>query len=203
MLNIKKSIPICLTLILYSCLAFSQKGIITNTYTTYSDELLPKHSLFIENNRVLLKVPSMALFPEKNINFISKIKRDTIYILGVEKDVIHSDGVKLNNDQFVSKLVNTRFYIKSKDVIIHLETNRPYFNNSSVDSLLGNQIIYAVNGKILKSEKDSIALKDILNQEKFEIIELKKLQGEDAITSYGILGLHNIIEINGRYKNCP
>ncbi len=200
MLNIKKSILICL--ILNSFLGLSQESFIKNTYTTYSDESLPEHSLFIENSRVLLKVYSKGLFPEKNINFISKITKDTICILGEEKDVDQTKGIKLNNDKLVSKFVNTRFYIKSKNLIVHVETERPYFNKTVVDSIFGNQIIYLVDGKILKSEKDSIVLKDILDKKKFKIQKLKMLKGEKAIKSYGILGLNGIVEIKGRYRRC-
>ncbi|WP_422091251.1 hypothetical protein [Tenacibaculum ovolyticum] len=201
MLNIKKGILI-ICLLLGSFLSFAQKSFINNTYTTYSTKTLPKHSLFIEHQKVSLKLPSKGLFPEKNINFISEIKNDTIYIFEEKKGIEQAKGIKLANDKLVSKFANTRFYRKSKNAIVQIETERVYFNKTAVDSILGNQIIYAVNNEILKSEKDATTLKNILDKKKFKVKKLKIRKGEKAIKRYGILALNGIIEIKGKYKKC-
>ncbi len=191
-------------LLLSPFLSFSQDFFSNSTYVTYSSESVPKHCFFIEQEKVILKIFSKSwLSPEKTIKFSSKIKKDTIYIIEKDKSIKQREGINLNNDnEFVSKFNNTHFYRKSKDVILHLESNRPYYKKTFVDSILGDQVVYSVNQKILMSKKDSIALKDILNKQKFKAKKLKLVKGEKAIKLYGILGLNGVIEINGKFKKC-
>jgi hypothetical protein len=188
--------------LLYPFLSFSQGSLSNNIYITYPSESIPQHSFLIDQERVLLKISSKgSLFPQKTIRFSSKIKKDTIYIIKKEK-VNQGKGIKLNDNEFVSQFNNTHFYRKSKDVIVHLQSDRLYYAKAFVDSILGDQVVYSVNQKILMSKKDSITLKDILDKQKFKAKKLKHIKGEKAIKSYGILGLNGVIEIKGKFKKC-
>ncbi len=200
MSNIKKNSFVCFLFV--SLVSFCQQNHTNKTYVTYSNNSSPKHSLVVSQEKVSLIIPSRGLFPEKKVDFRSIIKNDTVYIFEREKIIPQKKGITLNKTEFVSKFTNTHFYQKSKDIIIHIENNRPYFNKTIVDSIIGNDVVYSINGDILIPKKDSIALSVVLDKKKFKSKKLKTLKGEDAVKSYGILGLNGVIEITGKYKKC-
>ena len=153
MLNIK--IFINIFLLLCSSLVNSQ-SFLNNTYVTSSFELISKHSISIEKDNITLTIFSEDLFYSENkIKFESEIKGDTICILNVIENVKDAKGLKLDNNKLISHFSNTCFYRESQNILIHTESNRPYFNKIFADDILDNQMVYLVNGEVLMSEKDS------------------------------------------------
>lgn len=173
------------------------------TYITPSFKSIPKHSVDIQKNNIIITIFSKDMFYRGNeIKFKSEIKGDTIYILNKIKNSKKNGGIKINNEKLISFFTNTRFFIKSKNTLIHTESNRPYFNKKLVGSTLSNQTVYSINGKILMSTKDSSVLNPILNEKKFKIKTLEVIKPENAIKTYGVLGFKGIIKIKGKFKKC-
>lgn len=173
------------------------------TYITSPFKSIPKHSINIEEDNIIITSFSKDfLYHTKKIKFKSKIKGDTIYILKNIKNYKENKGLKINNEKLISFFTNTHFFRESKNKLIHIESNRPYFNKNLVDSILNNQKVYSINNKIHMSQKDSSALKLIFNNKKFKIKKLQVIKPEKAIKTYGVIGLNGIIKIKGKFKKC-
>ena len=176
----------------------------TKIYQSYITDSIPKHQLIIDKNKIIVKIFGKGLFPTTNAKFITKNKIDTIHILERIVDINKNGGIVLPDNitsNFINRFEDTKIYKKSNEKFIFLSDNRPYFKKELIDSLIGNNTIYYINKKLYKvSDENSINIDTILKRPKRA--KIKILNGKDAYTKYGIIGLNGVIEISDRKIRC-
>lgn len=190
----------------FIAISYSQEQSNSKIYQSYITDSIPKHLLIIDDKKVIIKIFGKGLFPSTSNEFITRTQNDTIFLLNELVKNKKTEGLIMSNyftNQFTKQFRNGKIYKKSNKELIFLNKNAPYFKKELVDSIIGNNTIYYINGKLFKSSLNSSENQIDLNKvlKKPKRAKLKILDGKQAYEKYGIIGLYGIIEITDR-KRC-
>ena len=86
--------------------------------------------------------------------------------------------------------------IISNEEILLAEEDRPYFQKKLVDSILGENTVYAINDEVYRIPEDISDTSKLYDQlEKPKKAEVKILSGKEAFEKYGVIGFKGVVEI--------
>jgi len=191
MLSIKKIIAI--VNLLFTTVVLGQQ------YVTYTENEIPNHSIMIKDSILEVNTFDKNMLSEIKIGFLTEFKSDTL-ITHEKIQSKKSNGIRLFSD-FLESFYNAKFIKTGNDKIILIDDNRPYFSKKTIDSIIGDNYIFYVNGILHKSPLDkALDLKRFLKKPKKS--NVKKLTGKQAYKKYGLIGIYGVFEIDDKKKYC-
>ncbi len=178
----------------------------TVTYVTYHTDEVLFHEIRLLSEELCLFVPPRPLFNSINSCYKVRIANDTIAVELPKKNAGESaeDIIQVDKDAdgLIQRFMNGKFRMISKNEIRLSPTNRPYFDISYLDSLIGkNQRVCAVQGEIKRIPADFDDFSEIENlYDKPKKIKIKKLDGKEGYEKYGAIGIRGVIEFYEKKK---
>lgn len=205
MLN-TKLLTIVVLFLANTCFSQGCVDVRTNTYLTYVEKDQLSHELITSNKKIKLKVLSQGLFYGSTYNFNVKKNRG-IYHLALIIDTSNQKGLIVKDNplnQLLAQFDNREIKIRSENEIFLINENRPYFNKTTVDSIIGDNTVYSVNDKLYSVPKDFADASEIYKLiKKPKKAKVKVLTGKEAYERFGIIGLKGVIEIDDNGRNSP
>ncbi|MBI1646721.1 hypothetical protein I7X30_06570 [Capnocytophaga sp. 051621] len=112
-------------------------------------------------------------------------------------------GIKLHNNELVALFLDHPIEVVSKDELRLTGEDRPYYSESAIKAVFGNDYpriwsLFYLNGKLLSEDNEEI--KNLL--EKYDKGKFKAYysEGAKAIKKYGLKGIWGVFEINCKTK---
>ncbi|PID67536.1 MAG: hypothetical protein CR968_06210 [Flavobacteriia bacterium] len=188
-------------LLMNSCYAQDCTQHDTNTFLTYSDKQIPSHQLILCDKQIELTIYPQGLRYGDTYTFDLE-KNNDLLRLKLVIDTTYQEGVKVE-DEWIENIIdqfnNKTIKIISEKELLLIDEQRPYVQERIVDSLLGKNTIYCVNGKICKIPEDypdTSELYKLINKPKKAKVQI--LSGKEAYKRYGIIGFNGVVEIKDK-----